>query len=72
MPTTGGTSFVFGYGRWISNLKAVINQSGFDPGKVAVRWTDHDKFVALVVEQTQARLTRGAAFLATNAGPLEP
>ena len=44
-------------------LKAVIKQNGFDPGKVAVRWTDHDKFVALVVEQTQARLKRGAAFL---------
>lgn len=52
-------------------LKAVIKQNGFDPGKVAVRWTDHDKFVALVVEQTQARLKRGAAFLPTKAGPLE-
>lgn len=52
-------------------LKAVIKQNGFDPGKVAVRWTDHDKFIALVVEQTQARLKRGAAFLPEKAASTE-
>jgi len=51
----------------VPTLKAVIKQNGFDPGKVAARWTDHDKFVALIVEQSLARLKRGAAFLPTKA-----
>ncbi len=50
----------------VPTLKAVIKQNGFDPGKVAVRWTDQDKFVALIVEQTLARRRRGAAFLPTK------
>ena len=56
----------------VPTLKAVIKQNGFDPGKVATRWTDQDKFVALVVEQTLARRRRGAAFLPTKEDPPKP
>lgn len=44
-------------------LKAIVKQNGFDPARVSQRWTDADKFVALVDEQTRARLRRGSAFL---------
>jgi hypothetical protein len=37
--------------------------SGFDPAKVSSRWTEPDKFVALISEQSIARLKRGSAFL---------
>ena len=50
----------------VPTLKALVKQNGFDPGKVAARWTDQDQFIALIVEQTQARLKRGAAFLPTK------
>ena len=55
----------------LQTLKVVIKQNGFDPGKVATRWTDKDKFVALIVEQTLARLKRGTAFLPAKAEPSE-
>ena len=56
------------FGFWVrtldlATLKAVIRSNGFDPAKASQRWTDPDKFVALVVEQTVARLKRGSAFL---------
>lgn len=44
-------------------LKAIVKQNGFDPARVSQRWSDSDKFVALVEEQTHARLRRGSAFL---------
>ncbi len=44
-------------------LKAVVKANGFDPGKVAQRWTEPDKFIELISEQTAARLRRGSAFL---------
>lgn len=47
----------------IPTLKAIIKKNGYDLAKSAQRWTDPDKFVALVVEQTLARLKRGSAFL---------
>lgn len=47
----------------IPTLKAVIKRNGFDPGKLSQRWSDRDKFVNLVVEQTIARMKRGSAFL---------
>jgi hypothetical protein len=47
----------------IPTLKAVVRANGFDPAKASQRWTDPDKFVGLVVEQTGARLKRGSAFL---------
>jgi hypothetical protein len=47
----------------IPTLKAVIRTNGFDPAKASQRWTDPDKFVGLVVEQTVARLKRGSSFL---------
>jgi hypothetical protein len=47
----------------IPALKAVIRRNGFDPAKVSQRWTDPDKFAALVVEQAVARAKRGSAFL---------
>ena len=53
-------------------LKAVIRSNGFDPAKASQRWTDPDKFVALVVEQTVARLKRGSAFLPPKADSQNP
>lgn len=47
----------------IPTLKAVIKANGFDPAKASQRWTDPDKFVALVIDQTLARMKRGSAFL---------
>jgi hypothetical protein len=60
------------FGFWVRTLdlvtlKAVIRSNGFDPAKASQRWTDPDKFVALVVEQTVARLKRGSAFLPPKA-----
>ena len=47
----------------IPTLKAVIRTNGFDPAKASQRWTDPDKFVGLVIEQTVSRLKRGSSFL---------
>jgi hypothetical protein len=50
-------------------LKAVVKANGFDPGKISQRWTEPDKFVELIAEQTAARLRRGSAFLTSKAPP---
>jgi len=47
----------------LPTLKAIVKQNGFDPARASQRWIDTDKFIALVHEQTQARLKRGSAFL---------
>jgi len=47
----------------LATLKAVVKINGFDPGKASQRWTDPDKFVALIADQTAARLRRGSSFL---------
>jgi hypothetical protein len=52
-------------------LKAIVKTNGFDPGKASQRWTEPDKFVELIAEQTAARLRRGSAFL-TAKTPKEP
>jgi len=44
-------------------LKAIVKANGFDPGKTSQRWTEPDKYVELIAEQTAARLRRGSAFL---------
>jgi hypothetical protein len=41
--------------------------NGFDPGKAAQCWTDLDKFLALVVDQTTSGAWRGLAFLPPKA-----
>ncbi len=56
------------FGFWVRTLdvptlKAVIRTNGFDPAKASQRWTDPDKFVGLVIEQTVSRMKRGSAFL---------
>ena len=51
----------------VPTLKVVIQYNGLDPGKVGVRWSDKDKFIALIVEQTLARRKRGTAFLPPKA-----
>ncbi len=47
----------------LATLKAIVKANGFDPGKNSQRWTEPDKFIALITEQTAARLRRGSAFL---------
>lgn len=59
------------FGFWLraldlATLKAIIKANGFDPGKTAARWTEPDKFVALIAEQVKARLNRGSAFLSSS------
>lgn len=44
-------------------LKAIVKANGFDPGKNSQRWSEPDKFISLIVEQTIARLRRGSSFL---------
>jgi hypothetical protein len=44
-------------------LKGIVKANGFDPGKTSQRWTEPDKYVELISEQTAARLRRGSAFL---------
>lgn len=44
-------------------LKAIVSSNGFDPEKKSARWTEPDKFIALIKQQMEARLRRGAAFL---------
>jgi len=43
-------------------LKAIVKANGFDPGKSSQRWTEPDKFIELITEQTTARLRRGSSF----------
>jgi len=47
----------------VPTLKAIVKANGFDPGKKSTRWKESDKFVPLIVEQVEARLKRGSAFL---------
>jgi len=47
-------------------LKAIVKTNGFDPGKTSQRWTEPDKFVELIADQTAARLRRGSAFLTSK------
>ena len=47
----------------LATLKAIVKANGFDPGKNSQRWTEPDKFIALIAEQTAARLRRGSTFL---------
>jgi hypothetical protein len=57
----------------LAALKAIVKKNGFDPAKASARWTEPDKFVALIEEQLIARLKRGSAFLPTkseNSGEL--
>jgi hypothetical protein len=56
----------------LPTLRAVVKQNGFDPARVSQRWKDTDKFIALVHDQTQARLKRGSAFLPPKAPSQTP
>ena len=47
----------------LPTFKAIVKANGFDSGKNSQRWTEPDKFIALIAEQTAARLRRGSAFL---------
>lgn len=47
----------------LPTLKAIVKVNGFDVAKTSLRWTEPDKFVALIAEQTIAQLKRGSAFL---------
>lgn len=47
----------------VPQLRAIIKANGFDPEKKSVRWTEPDKLIGLIAEQTAARLKRGSAFL---------
>jgi hypothetical protein len=53
----------------LSTLKAIIKMNGFDPGKASQRWTDPNKFVALVAGQAVSRVERGSTFLPPQSGP---
>jgi len=52
----------------LATLKAIIKANGFDPGKNSQRWSEPDKYIGLIAEQTAARLRRGSAFLPPKGG----
>lgn len=47
----------------IGTLKEIVKSNGFDVARASQKWTDPDKFLNLIVEQTSARLRRGSGFL---------
>ena len=47
----------------LATLKAIVKSNGFDVARASQKWTDPDKFINLIVEQTSARLRRGSGFL---------
>lgn len=66
--TKGETEFRFWLREFdLLTLKAIVKANGFDPGKNSQRWTEPDKFIALIVDQTVARLRRGSTFLPPKA-----
>lgn len=52
----------------LPTLRAIVKSNGFDVARVSQRWTDPDKFTALIAEQTAARLKRGSGFLPPPTG----
>jgi len=56
----------------LATLKAIVKANGFDPGKNSQRWTEPDKFIVLIAEQTAARLRRGSAFLPPKGSEPQP
>lgn len=56
----------------LPTFKAIVKANGFDPGKKSQRWTEPDKFIALIAEQTAARLRRGSAFLPPKGSEPQP
>ncbi len=47
----------------LQTLKAIVKVNGFDVARASQKWTDPDKYVALIAEQAVARLRRGSGFL---------
>lgn len=56
----------------IATLKSIVKVNGFDPGKNSQRWTEPDKFISLIVDQTASRLRRGSTFLPAKVAETEP
>jgi hypothetical protein len=52
----------------LPTLKAIIKLNGFDPAKTSQHWSDPDKFISLVADQTVSRSKRGSAFLPPKGG----
>ena len=55
-----------------ATLKSIVKVNGFDPGKNSQRWTEPDKLIDLIVEQTVARLRRGSTFLPLKVAEPKP
>lgn len=55
----------------LATLKAIVKVNGFDPGKISQRWSEPDKFITLITDQTEARLRRGSSFLPPKADPTD-
>ena len=47
----------------LATLKAIVKSNGFDVTRASQKWTDPDKFLNLIFEQSTARLRRGSSFL---------
>ena len=56
----------------LTTLKAIVKVNGFDPGKNSQRWSEPDKFISLISEQTAARLRRGSTFLPPKVDQTSP
>lgn len=46
----------------IEELKDVIAANGMDPSKLAMKWKDQERLIALIVESTKRKASRGDAF----------
>ena len=46
----------------VEELKDVVAEHGMDHSRLALRWRRPERLIELIVEETQARLTKGDAF----------
>lgn len=46
----------------LPTLRAIVRTRRLDPARISARWTNRDRVIALIIEQTRARLNHGKAF----------
>ncbi len=46
----------------LSTLRVIVRAHRLDPARISARWTNRDRVIALIIEQTRARLNHGKAF----------
>ncbi|HLY32332.1 MAG TPA: hypothetical protein VKQ36_14990 [Ktedonobacterales bacterium] len=46
----------------LASLRTIVRAHRLDPARLSARWTNLERLIALIVEQTRARLNHGRAF----------